>query len=242
MKRIFSLLIILAFTFVMLACGGGPQKGPATVDNPDCPVKGEEQLKQDCPDEDKAFVKPPVPEGKVSGERYVFFYVRGEGKTRQSASEDADLMMSKAAAESIYKKVLSQMAKAWETYGDAESEQREQVTKGLIAQKSKVKVTGQLPLGDCVQMYTVVKDVQDCKVTDAFSKFIVIRRSGINYSDYQKMREKYLDGAKSGPQINETQKRLLNEADKALKSLDEKEGGEAGFEEEGIYNKEDIPE
>ena len=238
MKKILSLSIIVMFAFVLFACGGGAAKGTQEVKDADCAVKGDEKLKQQC-DPMPDWMTEPAPVGTFGGEKYVFFYVSGEGATQATATTDAELLASKAAAESINKKVLAQMAKAWETIGDATDQQTESVTKGLIAQKAKVEVSGQVPAGTCMQQFVVTTGVEECKVTEQKGKWICKMRSGIKYSDYQALRAKYIEGAKKEVQLNETQKKLLNEAEKALDSLDDKDDG--GMANEEVYQKGDVP-
>lgn len=222
-----NIILAAAVAFGMTAYCGGDEESTVEESVTGCSITPGSERSIEAGGQRPQWVSSPILFGNIGGEKYALFYGKGEGKTEQTASENANGDAKAKAAESLKTLVLSQFARAWETYGDAESEQREQITKGMQAYKSKVEIGGLVTLGAHTEKIEVIDEVnEDCSVAKQHYKYQVYSLQGIDYKTYQQLRKKYIEGfeADNGPQINETQKKLLKEAEAALSKLDEEPG------------------
>lgn len=222
MKTTLSALTVSTLFAFAVACGG-PSNSAITGCPPEKSPGYEEILSQEPPEREPWFYSNVV-FANIGGEKYALFHGEVEGGQRSSAMDNSMLEAKANLAEAVQSRILSQFARAWETYGNADVEQREQVTKGLQAIKAEVTVSGLQEFGAHMMQVAKVKDVnfETCEITDRAVVFRAHALVGMPYAQYQDYVERYSNGLRNqaqGPNINATQARLLNEAADALESM-----------------------
>jgi hypothetical protein len=156
------------------------------------------------------------------GDSQKYFYVIG-----QADSSDQGLAVSAARlkaqgliAEAFNVTVLQQMAEAFEAIGVDGNEQMDRVRKGLTASKAKATFRGAEQLRVFVDQVAKVTAVNDDEPVLGNAFYMAYCQYGIPYNLYIQQRDGIINDTSRGLRPNSTQRRLLNDAQNALNSLD----------------------
>ncbi len=143
------------------------------------------------------WVELPESIGKYKGKKVIYFIGFGISRYKGQAREAAKLNSATAAAVAISAIATKQVAKAWESFGISDNEQKEQVMKGLEALSSKkINVSGLLRTAFWWR-YIVKSKIRNGKVV-GWSKplYEYYYRYALDYNEYLKRRDKALEDLK----------------------------------------------
>jgi len=218
MKKIATLLII-AMVFSLAACGGkkskgGDAKGPA-------PIPSVKVLDSMGPA--PSWIEGGEEVGDYNGQKVMYFVGYGESKFKDTAREAAQLNAAGSAALAIKALATKQVARAWEAIGAGDSEQKEQVMKGLEPLSAKnVDVSGMQKAG--VYWRQVVKPLIENGEVKGWSQpvFEYYIRYAMPYDMYVQRRDGVISQTKKEIKLNDRQKKLYADMESKLAELDEK--------------------
>ncbi len=217
MKKLITLALAVSMAFVLVSCGGG--KDPKKTKKADkTPVVKVMDKMGDQP----MWVEMGDATGKNDGKKVIFFIGYGESKFKDTAKEAAQLNAATAAATAISAVATKQVAKAWESIGAGDNEQKEQVMKGLEALSAKKVNVGGLRKVSAWWRFAAKSKIVNGKVVGwAQPQYEYYVRYAMNYDTYTARRDGVIDAAKKGKKLNSRQKKLYADMEKKLDELDE---------------------
>ncbi|HCL57886.1 MAG TPA: hypothetical protein DHW82_12890 [Spirochaetia bacterium] len=181
MKKIFILLSIIG---LLTACGGEKAK----------PENKEQDVPQakviDKSGDQPAWILAGEEIGTMDNKKVIFFTGYGESKTRQEAVAAAELNAAASAAKAMKAVATVEVAKAWESIGSGDDEQKEQVMKGLEALSAKnVDTSGLLKSGTYWRQVSKPKIVNGKAAGWGTPLYEVYIRYALDYDQYVKIRD-----------------------------------------------------
>ncbi len=221
-QRIWALMAVLVvFTYVLVACGGGKQTKPPKTTKP--LVRYTVGMFVSV---GRATTTPSWTDlegGITSFGGVKFTWIKGVGlsKSQSIARKSAKADARGNLAEAISVIVARQFAQAWEALGVGDDEQIEQVKQGLTATKSRVTVRGFRTLRSHKEQVAPIvslrPDGQPDRLGKAKWRYHVMM--GLPYARYKRMRDNVVRKViRRAP--NNRQKELIRKANKQLKKLD----------------------
>lgn len=156
------------------------------------------------------------------GRKVIMFIGTGESKDQETAKEMAQLNAAGAAATAIKAIATKQVAKAWESIGVGDAEQKEQVMKGLEALSARrVNVAGLLKVSVYWRYVMKPKVVNGKVVGKTQPQYQYYIRYSMDYDTFKQRRDGALTKIKKEVRLNNRQKKLYKDMESKLSELDE---------------------
>jgi hypothetical protein len=213
-------IVAIAVAMLMLglaACGGKKAK------KAEAPAENQFQVKVlDSMGPQPAWIEMGDQVGTMDGEKVIFFTGYGESKFKDTSKEAAQLNAAGAAATAIRTIATKQVARAWESIGAGDNEQKEQVMKGLEAiSAKKVDVSGLRK--NSVWWRQVVKPLIQNGEVKGWSQpvYEYYVRYAMDYKTYVERRDGVIDQTKKEIKLNDRQQKLYSDMESKLSELDE---------------------